>query len=262
MPMHGSSRSVVAGLSLLGVGALVSVVVGVVVSAGCWPSAKQSKASPSASSERAGEVAQAATKSSPPLVAKAVEKEPERAPNTEPEPAAEPSEGSLPPVDEVEAKKLADALRSVDEGSAARAAAAGLAELEAERMPSYLTTALKDYATAAPEQRSMVVSREIGTEDGQRAWESACAGGIVVFQKVAVAAPEAKAGILFERCKLGRFGLFDAEAAAGADPSALLLATMAAQHLQSNNSLSEDEGYAISKLTAPVDDGADKSGDR
>lgn len=254
MSMHGSSRSLLAGRPQLCVGAFVSVVsVGsvVVASPGCSPSAQPKKAEPAASSEPAAGAAEAA-KSPAPLLAKAPEKEAERAPE---EPAAEPSEGSLPPVDVRQAKALADALRTVEDGSAARMAAEGLAELEARRMPEYLTTALKDYARAAPEQRSMVVSREIGTEEGQKAWDSACAGGIVVFQEVAVAAPEAKAGILFERCNLGRFGLFDAEAAASADPSALLLATMSAEHLQSNDSLSEDEGYAITKLTVPPGDG-------
>jgi len=181
------------------------------------------------------------------------------APKIAAQPAAQPSvEGSaqaphkkLPAVDQAAAQALAEALRSVDEGSAAQVAAAGLAELEAERLPEYLTTALKDYAEVAPEQRSMVVSREMGTVDGQNAWDKACAGGMIVFQEVAVAPADEKSGILFERCNLGRFGLFDASAAQRADPSALLLATMTAEHLQSNASLSDAEGFAISKLTAP-----------
>ncbi len=252
MSTKGSSRSLIAARPQLPVGALVSVVAVVVIS-GCSPSTEPKKAELAASSDPA-EGAADAVKSPAPILAKAPEEEAERAPE---EPAVKPSEGSLPPVDARMAKALAEALRSVEDGSAARAAAEGLAELEAQRMPEYLTTALKDYARAAPEQRSMVVSREIGTEDGQKAWDSACAGGIVVFQEVAVAAPEAKAGILFERCNLGRFGLFDAEAAASADPSALLLATMAADHLQSNSSMSEDEGYAITKLTVPPGDGGE-----
>lgn len=254
MSTKGSSRSLIAARPQLPVGALVSVVssvVAVVFISGCSPSTQPKKAEPVASSEPVERAADA-VKSPAPILAEAPETEAERAPE---EPAVKPSEGSLPPVDARLAKALAEALRNVEDGSAAMAAAGGLAELEAERMPEYLTTALKDYASAAPEQRSMVVSREIGTEDGQKAWDSACAGGIVVFQEVAVAAPEAKAGILFERCKLGRFGLFDAETAASADPSALLLATMAADHLQSNNSMSEDEGYAITKLTVPPGDG-------
>ncbi len=247
MSVHGSSRSVVGGgspLCLLWVGALV---------VGCSsPSPAKSKTKPVAEEE-----ARVDTPPKPGAPSVAVEAEPEAPPVANQNGS---SEGSLPPVNPIEARKLAEALRNVEDSFASQAAALGLAELESRRLPEYLTTALSDYGTVAPEQRSMVVSREIGTEAGQKAWDEACAGGIVVFQEVAVAAPEAKAGILFERCDLGRFGLFDAKAAGGADPSALLLATMTAQHLQSHNSLSEDEGYAITKLTVPVADSVEDSG--
>ena len=114
--------------------------------------------------------------------------------------------------------------------------------------------ALKDYADVTPDQRSMVVSREIGGEDGQAAWNQACAGGVVVFQKVAVAAPEDKARLLWKECDLDRLGIFDAEAVASADPAALLLATLAADRLQRADSLSEPEIVAITALTSKASD--------
>ncbi len=251
MSVYGSSRPVVGGRSSLGL-----LAAGAFVLACSSPTAKTKERAKAEPAEGQAKIDTPPKPSAPPV---AVGAEPEVPP---PADEAAPSEGALPPVNPIEAKKLAEALRYVEDGSAAKMAALGLAELEARRLPEYLTTALEDYGTVAPEQRSMVVSREIGTEAGQKAWDEACAGGIVVFQEVAVAAPEAKSGILFERCDLGRFGLFDAKAAGGADPSALLLATMTAQHLQSNNSLSEDEGYAITKLTVPVGDaGAEAKGE-
>lgn len=163
---------------------------------------------------------------------------------------AAPTLGALPPVDAKAAQNLADALRHADEGNEARIAAAGLAEIEAARLPDFMIRALKDYADVTPDQRSMVVSREIGGEDGQAAWNQACAGGVVVFQKVAVAAPEDKAKLLWKECDLDRLGIFDAEAVASADPAALLLATLAAAHLQRADSLSDPEIVAITALTS------------
>ncbi|MCA9659442.1 MAG: hypothetical protein KC486_13935 [Myxococcales bacterium] len=167
---------------------------------------------------------------------------------------AAPNLGALPPVDAEAAQNLADALRHADEGNEARIAAAGLAEIEAARLPDFMIRALKDYADVTPDQRSMVVSREIGGEDGQAAWNQACAGGVVVFQKVAVAAPEDKARLLWKECDLDRLGIFDAEAVASADPAALLLATLAADRLQRADSLSEPEIVAITALTSKASD--------
>ncbi len=175
------------------------------------------------------------------------------------EPAKPAPKHSLPPVNERAAEALATALRSVEEGSAAPAAAAGLAELEAERLPDFLTTALRDYAEVAPGERSNVVSREIGGAEGQAAWGQACKAGVIVFQEVAVADAADKSRILFERCDLGRFGIFDAKTVNSADPAALLIAVMAADQLSRDGSLSEPEGYAIGKLGVRPD--ADAAGD-
>ncbi|MEZ4385138.1 MAG: hypothetical protein R3A79_27660 [Nannocystaceae bacterium] len=162
--------------------------------------------------------------------------------------------GALPPVDAVAAQRLADALRHADEGNESRIAAAGLAEIEAERLPDFMIRALKDYADVVPEQRSVVVSRELGDEEGQAAWNQACSGGVVVFQKVAVAAPSERAKLLWGECDLERLGIFDAETIADADPSALLLAVLAADRLQRADALSDAETVAITALTtAPAE---------
>ncbi len=166
------------------------------------------------------------------------------------ESASSPAKGVLPAVNQRAADELATALRSVDDSSAAEVAAAGLAELEAERLPNFLTTALREYAEVPPAERSNVVSREIGGEEGQAAWGQACAAGVIVFQEVAVADAGDKSRILFERCDLGRFGIFDAKAASFADPAALLMAVMAADQLSRDGSLSTSEGFAIGKLGA------------
>lgn len=177
------------------------------------------------------------------------------------EPASVAPKASLPAVNERAAEALATALRSVDEGSAAEAAAAGLAELEAERLPTFLTTALREYAEVSPSERSMVVSREVGGAEGQAAWGQACKGGVIVFQEVAVSDAGDKSRILYERCDLGRFGIFDAKTVSFADPAALLIAVMAADQLSRDGSLSEPEGYAIGKLGARPDVDAAGDGD-
>jgi hypothetical protein len=171
-------------------------------------------------------------------------------PATPPADDAAPAVGALPPVDAKAAQNLADALLHADEGNEARLAAAGLAEIEAERLPDFMIRALKDYGDVTPDHRSMVVSREIGGEAGQAAWNQACAGGVVVFQKVATAAPADKAKLLWKECDLDRLGIFDAEAIASADPATLLLAILAADHLQRADSLSEPEIVAITALTS------------
>ncbi|HFE46705.1 MAG TPA: hypothetical protein ENJ18_14615 [Nannocystis exedens] len=192
-------------------------------------------------------------------VATKITPESAKAPTKPVESAPSTAKGSLPAVNERAAAELAMALRSVEDDSAAVVAAAGLAELEADRLPGFLTSALREYAAVPPAERSKVVSHEIGGVEGQAAWGQACKAGVIVFQEVATADPGDKSRILFERCDLGRFGIFDAKAANSADPAALLMAVIAAEELSRDGSLSESEGFAIGKLgTRPGSDDAEE----
>lgn len=124
---------------------------------------------------------------------------------------------------------LAERLEGRPPDEAARIAAAGLAEVEG--FPDFLGRALRDFAEVPPQERPVVVSREIMAAEGQAAWDRACAGGVVAFQRVAVADPADKARLLYQECGLAERGAFDEAAMASADPWGLLLAIVAADQL-------------------------------
>lgn len=156
----------------------------------------------------------------------------------------------LPPLADADASTLSAAIRGAPPEKTSFTACKALAEIERDRLPTFLTASLADYSNVAADQRAMTIAKNIDSSDGRSAWKAACPGGLAVLEELAMLAAEDRTELLWTKCEMSRFALFDAETVKAADAVGILLALLTADHLTRAKSLGEDEAFAISQIIA------------
>ena len=165
-------------------------------------------------------------------------------------PAAKP-ELELPPVDAVQAEKLGSALRSVDGEVAPELASAGLAELEAGRLPPSFIEGLQAITRAPPDQRAMLIAKSLS--ENVVMLNHLCGDGVGVMRSLATLAPEQRGDALFDGCKLADHGLVDRAAMAKRDGMMVLMGHLVFDHLSRGGPLHPGERAAIeAMISAPA----------
>lgn len=149
-------------------------------------------------------------------------------------------------VDPATAKDLAQArevVRGVAKDQRNYAAGKGLALAEAQRLPTKVAEAFEKVAgLPADDRRLLAASSAITRPVVVVSLELLCEGkGVDTLQQVTKTAPVEQVGVLWDRCKLDRTGLFTRAEADTAHVGSLLLAQVAHQIMRDNGGASEDE---------------------
>jgi hypothetical protein len=145
----------------------------------------------------------------------------------------------LDPEDEREVSEAFDELDTLPRELHAQLAAAAMAQLEADRLPSAMVEAFEDAQSVPPSMVSHVLMRPFADdEDSLRAWTVACPAGA---DAIAAYAASGDVVELFTTCELGRWSLIDGTAAQRLSAGRLILAHAAWGWLVDHHSETELE---------------------
>lgn len=159
---------------------------------------------------------------------------------------------SRPALDEKEAKRYAQTVASVTEVQRSMVASLALFELEGERIPSSASKLLEELAGVPPDMAGLTIAKALSEPELLGELDALCSGKArETMRNLAMTAPPDKSSGLWTACGLERVGLMTAEeAAAAAQPMAMLLAHVIAWHLKEGGGASDEELELLRALAA------------
>src|SRR5690606_33540610 len=103
--------------------------------------------------------------------------------------------------------------------------------------------------------RAMLIARALDSVPGQLAWIQACRGGLQAFEDLAAVAAGERSALLWRECGLADLRLADEATIAAAEPTMVMLALVAFDHLRRNGEVAAQERTILRAMLTPPEAG-------